>query len=233
MKQLVRAYFFLTLFGTLVIGLEHLFVPAAVRAVVVERVVGQEYVLQQLLEFARRPLLIGVHATAGVLFALLVPLQLSSRFRARYLPLHRAAGWIFVISAWTVGVSGVGVAYAYPFAGRAGVIPNAVSASFLIASTLMAVTSARQGQLERHRAWMTRVVAVGLGIALSRAYVLLLVQGFGLPAREALAQVFWLGSGSNLLLAELWLRFGRAESRQPARQRQAGNGVEYMVESAS
>ena len=64
-------------------------------------------------------------------------------------------------------------------------------------------------RLNRHGEWMLRVVAVALGIGLSRVYLSALVHFGGLAASEAMGIVFWLGSGSNLLITEIWLRARR------------------------
>jgi uncharacterized membrane protein len=218
LKWLPRCYFFLLLAGTLVIGIEHLLVPASERVALVSRFAGADYATHQIPEFASRPVLIGAHAIGGILFASIVPLQLWRKFRQRQRRVHRWSGWTFILACWFTAVTGVMVAYAYPFAGRAGVIPNLVSAVCLIWFTLAAVSSARRRDFAAHERWVLRTVAIGFGIALARVLLPILVQWFGLDARQALGQVFWLGSGLNLLLMEAWLRRRATSSATPARR---------------
>lgn len=205
MKRLPSLYVGFLVVATLVIGLEHLLVPPSARAPMVALFSGSEYATNQLDAFAARPWLIGIHAASGVIFASMVPLQLWRGLRAARPSWHAMTGWTFIIAAWCSAASGIGVAYAYPFAGRAAVIPNVVSAIAIAGFTIAAVRSARRRDFGSHTRWMLRASAIGLGIALSRLYLPLLVQGLGLPPHEAMAQVFWLGSGTNLLLVEFWI----------------------------
>jgi len=142
------AYFFAVLVGTLLIGLEHLFLPMTVRVSTVQGVAGHDYAINQLGAFARKPFLIGLHAVFGVLFASMI----------------------------------------------------------LIGLMATAIDHARKREIAKHEEWVLRAAMCGLGIALSRLYLMILVQWLGLPARESMAQVFWLGASTNLLLVELWIR---------------------------
>jgi uncharacterized membrane protein len=200
-----RAYLVVLVVGALVIGLEHLLIDPQTRAMTVRLFAGPAYASRQMAAFAAEPWLIGIHAASGVLFTLLVPWQLSTRLR-RERRLHRWAGYVFVVCAWTMAATGVAVSYAYPFAGRAGMIPNLLFGALLAFCTVAGVQNARRRRIDAHRAWMLRAAGIGLGIVLSRLYLPLLVQVFGLPADQAMAQVFWLGSGTNLVLVEWWLR---------------------------
>ena len=206
MRRFGYVYFLAVLIGTLVIGLEHLFLPMAIRVSTVRSVAGQDYALNQLGAFARRPFLIGLHAAFGVLFASIIPMQFWRGFRRRFRSAHKWIGWTFAISTVAVAVTGIGVSYAYPFAGRAGVVPNVIFGLILVALMVTAVNHARSREIAKHEEWVLRAAMCGLGIALSRLYLMILVQWFGLPARESMAQVFWLGAGTNLLLVELWIR---------------------------
>ena len=210
-----RVYLVVLVVGALVIGLEHLIVPPQVRATTVQLFAGSVYATRQMSAFAASPLLIGVHALAGVIFTALVPVQLSASVRWRSTRVHRWTGYAFVASAWIVAISGVAVSYVYPFAGRAGMIPNLLSAALLMFCTVAGILNVRRGELAAHRAWMMRAMAIGLGIVLSRVYLPLLVQVFKLPADEAMAQVFWLGSGTNLLMVEWWLQRARGRTKPP------------------
>jgi uncharacterized membrane protein len=215
MKTLVVVYYWTIVATTLAIGVEHFALAPQIRASLVAHIAGAEYAVTQLGAFAKKPLLIGVHAAAGIAFGIAAPLQLAPWIRRRFRRLHRICGWIFIAAAWATGLTGIGVGYAYPFAGRASLVPNVVFASMLVAFTTRAVISARRRDFAEHERWMVRSAAIGLGIGIARLCLFVFVQGFGLPASAALGQVFWLGCGSNLVLAETWLRRRRAP-RAPA-----------------
>jgi len=200
------AYFFAVLVGTLLIGLEHLFLPMTVRVSTVQGVAGHDYAINQLGAFARKPFLIGLHAVFGVLFASMIPMQFWRAFRRKFRSAHKLIGWMFAVSTVVVAVTGIGVSYVYPFAGRAGVVPNLIFGLILIGLMATAIDHARKREIAKHEEWVLRAAMCGLGIALSRLYLMILVQWLGLPARESMAQVFWLGASTNLLLVELWIR---------------------------
>lgn len=208
MKRWYFVYLFALVAGSLLIGFEHMLIPPQTRVSIVSQFAGQKYASTQLSAFAQNPLLIDFHALAGILFASLVPVQLWNGLRQKRPAIHRMSGWSFIVTSWVLAISGVAVSYAYAFAGRAAVIPNIISASAMISFTVAALMSAKRRHFDLHRAWMLRAAAIGLGIALSRIYLPILVQFFHLPSDQAMAQVFWLGSGTNLFLTELWLRRG-------------------------
>ena len=202
--------------GSLAIGLQHLLLPAPVRHVMAAQFAGPDYVARQSMAFDDHPLLINVHAAFGVIFALTAPVQFWSALRNRNRPLHRLLGYTFAATALLVAVTGAAVAYVYPFTGAFGLLPNTLSAAAIIYATVRAVKAARRRDFVDHRAWMVRVTAIGLGIALARMYVLIFVQVAGLSAQSAVALSFWLGSGTLLLLAELYLAAGRPRRRAEA-----------------
>lgn len=198
-------YFLFLLVGTIIIGLEHLLVPVEMRFPLVTTIAGSTYANVQLAAFDARPWLIGFHSLSGLLFAFAIPPQIWPGLRRRRPNLHRISGWVFVVSAWASGVTGVAVALVYPFAGAAAVIPNLVSAIALFGCTITAIRCVRKRDINGHVRWMLRTAAIGLGIVLSRIYLSALIQGLGLPPDDALAQAFWLGSGTNLVLLEIWM----------------------------
>ncbi len=109
---------------------------------------------------AALPILVP-HALTAVIAILLGPLQFSSRFRRKYLNLHRALGKVYVIC----------VMIAAPFAALLashgpGLLPvaGAVQAAFWIVTTLAAFLTARRRQITHHRQWMVRSYGVGCTI---------------------------------------------------------------------
>lgn len=154
---------------------------------------------------AHAPLLVYLHVFGAAVSLLLWPLQLAPGLRRRRPALHRGVGWLLLVLG--VGVGGVSglllalQAHGGPWA-RSGF---ALLALLWLASGVLAVRCARQGDLPGHRRWMLRQVALALAAVTLR---LLLPAGIvaGLPLALAYPLVAWLCWVPNLLLAEWLLR---------------------------
>jgi uncharacterized membrane protein len=111
---------------------------------------------------ADRELLVP-HILAGTFALLIGPLQFSSRFRLRYLRLHRVLGRIYVISVFIGATTGVALAFGRPgFPGTTG------QAAAWVVCTTAALITARNRQIVQHRQWMIRSYAVTFTFVSSR-----------------------------------------------------------------
>ena len=93
-----------------------------------------------------------VHGFFGALALLLGAFQLSNRFRARYLGVHRVLGYIYIASVF------ISVPFAIVVAIKID-SPSLVAASATqsfgwVASTLIALYCVRNGNIIQHRRWM-------------------------------------------------------------------------------
>lgn len=116
------------------------------------------------LRLASVPFAFFLHSLAGVLFGVLGPLQFVRALRRRFGTLHRLAGRAFVLAGAGLALSGLGLLLqvesittslldtARGFFGLA-----------LIAALALGVAAARAGDMIRHRAWMIRAYAIGMG----------------------------------------------------------------------
>jgi uncharacterized membrane protein len=111
---------------------------------------------------ADRHLLIP-HALAGTLALLIGPVQFSSRFRERYLNVHRALGRIYAGAVCVGSFTGVALA-----AGRPGLPGTSMQAAAWLICTGAAVVAARNRQIAVHRQWMARSYAVTFTFVSSR-----------------------------------------------------------------
>lgn len=111
---------------------------------------------------ADRHLLIP-HALAGTTALLIGPLQFSSRFRQRFLKLHRVLGRVYVISVFVGSFTGIALA-----AGRPGLPGTSMQAAAWIVCTTAAFITARNRQIAAHRQWMARSYAVTFTFVSSR-----------------------------------------------------------------
>lgn len=114
--------------------------------------------LAHLIELARAPALLAVHAIAGAVALLVTPWQLAPRWRARHRGAHRQLGYLYVAG---VGISGLaGFAMAFGAWGLPSKLGLGTLAVLWLFTTTMAVQRARAGDLEGHATWMLRSFAL-------------------------------------------------------------------------
>ena len=151
----------------------------------------------------REPWLI-VHVAAAATALLLGPAQFFPRLRARYLPLHRWTGRVYVLGCAVGGVSGLVLA----FGASTGIVSTAgfglLSAVWLV-STWMAWRRAVQRRLPDHRAWVIRSFALTLAAVTLRIY-LPLAGLLPIPSDVSYRAISFLCWVPNLVLSEVYLR---------------------------
>ena len=105
------------------------------------------------------------HGLTSAIALLLGPMQFSERLRRRYAKLHRGAGRIYVAGVLIGAPLGV---YVQLFQQRTMGMPASFTAAALVQSgtwmltTLIAFVFILKGNIDQHRAWMTRSFAVAL-----------------------------------------------------------------------
>jgi uncharacterized membrane protein len=81
--------------------------------------------------------------------------QFSNRLRARYLPIHRVLGYIYVISVLAATPLAVAVAMKLSVS-PSRFVANCVNSSGWLVTTLIALYCVRSGNIAQHRRWMIR-----------------------------------------------------------------------------
>ena len=116
------------------------------------------------LRLAAVPVSFFLHSLAGVLFGALGPLQFVRALRLRFGMLHRLAGRIFVLAGAGLALSGLAL-LAQVESIATGLLDAArgVFGLTLIAVLVLGVAAARAHDMLRHRAWMIRAYAIGMG----------------------------------------------------------------------
>ena len=115
---------------------------------------------------AAMPLPVVVHIVSAAVFAILGAFQFAAGFRRRRPGWHRAAGRVVVASGLLAGLSGLWLALFYPRGQHVGDLLTGfrvVFGSAMVASTVLGFVTIRRGDVRRHRAWMTRAYALGVG----------------------------------------------------------------------
>ena len=156
---------------------------------------------------ADRQLLIP-HTLAGMLALLIGPLQFSSRFRQRYLNIHRVLGRVYVVSVFVGSFTGIALAW-----GRPGLPGTSMQAAAWMVCTTAAFLTARNRQIVPHRQWMARSYAVTFTFVSSR--VLNLVPAYWSHLGDVLSAVGVIAfTLASLLIVDLGLNWHELTTRR-------------------
>lgn len=167
--------------------------------------------------YNERPFPIALHAVAGIVFWLSVPLQFSTRVRQNRPRLHKISGRIALLAALVLSLSSLWlIVFNPPVAGwlhRATLGVTAVGTLFAFAMALWAV---KNHKIAKHRAWVMRAVGIAYGASTTAFVAIPVYLAFGeFPAwMEEVNRL--IGLLVNLVFVEWWLRRKRAKpSRTP------------------
>jgi hypothetical protein len=165
--------------------------------------------------YVEHPGIALLHILPGLLFLVLAPLQFVARIRRDHIRVHRWLGRVLIICAAISGLFALAAAFLFP--AYMGVTTQSATVFFgviFLVSLAKAYFHIRHKRVALHNQWIIRVVAVAMGVASIRLYIaLFMAMGFGFD--EVFGASFWLGLGTNLLIAEIWIN----QARSPARQR--------------
>jgi uncharacterized membrane protein len=162
--------------------------------------------------FAAHPRVTLTHVAAGGVFLFLGPLQFSSSIRRRYPALHRWCGRLLMLLAVLTGVSGLYFGLFVPFSGRAEATVIALVGVLLLGSIARAYVAIRRYEVERHREWMIRAFALGVGISTVRLVAAVLdvaLTPYGITPERLFVLSLWIGWLLTVVAAELWIRHTR------------------------
>jgi len=163
-------------------------------------------------QFARTGALVlhaGVSATALILGAL----QFFPRIRARWPVWHRRAGTLYVICCMIGGMAALLLALGTS-AGPIGTAGFGLLGLLWLGTTAQAWRYARGHDFVRHRRWMTRSYALTFAAVTLRLYLPVVFIAHWNPdvGYRAISFLCWV---PNLIVAELWLRYGGGVRTSP------------------
>lgn len=155
---------------------------------------------------ANSPILTLTHVVAGAVFLTLGLLQFSAAIRKRHLGFHRWSGRALVMLAVFAGLTGLWLGIVTPYSATER-LPTAAAGAMFLAAPAFAVAAVRRGDIARHREWMIRFFAVGLGIVVIRLVGAPLAWLLS-PARfgDVIGWTFWAGWLISLTVGEVWIR---------------------------
>jgi uncharacterized membrane protein len=152
------------------------------------------------------------HAGGGILALSLGPWGFWGTFRNKFLRLHRWMGRIYLLSVLVGSVAGLYMAET-AFGGLPTRIGFSILAGLWLMTGAMAYTHIRQANVRVHREWMIRNYALTLSAVTLRVWMpLFSAMGYGFP--EVYTTVAWLCWVPNLLVAELIISTGRAQTER-------------------
>jgi len=163
--------------------------------------------------FFGAPLPVVVHILSASVFAVLGAFQFAPRFRRRRPGWHRGAGRLLVACGLLVGLSGLWMTLFYSLPASDGQLLYAlrlVFGSAMIVSIVLSFAAIRRGDVKRHRAWMIRGYAIGLGAGTQALTLAAGAMISGPPSELSRALLMGAGWVINLAVAEWAIR------RQPA-----------------
>lgn len=162
--------------------------------------------------FFADPVPVVVHIVAVTLYAILGAFQFVPGIRRRRIGWHRAAGRLLVLCGLLVAFSGIWLTLFYP---RPDDVGDAVTGVRLVVGSAMAmcvvlaVAAVRRRDIARHRAWMIRGYALGMGAgtqAFTQLPWILLVGPLDKTSKAVLMTGAWL---INAVVAEWIIRRAR------------------------
>jgi hypothetical protein len=155
------------------------------------------------------PLPVVLHILSAGVYAILGPFQFSTRFRRRRPGWHRVAGRLLVLCGLVVGLSALWMTLFYPRPVGDGDLLFAfrlVFGSAMVVSIVLGFGAILRGDVTRHREWMLRGYALGLGAG-TQVLTLLVGGLIGGPPNE-LSRALLMGAAwvINLAVAEWAIR---------------------------
>ncbi len=197
-------------------------VPAAAGTVrLVELATGAE-ITPDNARFFESPVPVVVHIVSVVVYSVLGAFQFAPRFRRRHPGWHRAAGRVLVVAGLLSALSGLWLTLFFPVPARDEGLLEAIRIVVVLAMTTSIVVgfhAALRREFARHRAWMIRGYALGMGAGTQAVVIGPVMAIAGTPTRLAWALLMGFSWAINVAVAEWIIRRGARPRRTAARNR--------------
>ena len=169
---------------------------------------GPDWYLVQMPLYSQHAVMTFLHVVPAFLFVLLASIQLMPSIRRRYPVIHRWNGRLFVLLGISIGLSGLAMAVIMPFGGMLESIGTVFIAGAFLFSLFMGVYHIRGKNIAAHRAWMTRMLAIGFSPITMRFFFTGFLYLSDIPARDVFALCMLFGVIVNLAAVEWWMKRG-------------------------
>lgn len=175
--------------------------------------------------FARNEFLTLLHILPGALFLILAAVQFMPSVRHRHLQFHRWSGRFLVILGLIIGISALVMSYKMNIGGANETAATTLYSIVFLFCISKAYLLARRREITRHREWMIRAYAVGLGVATTRPIVGAFFAFRRLTPHEFFGIAFWLGFTTTFMAAEAWIDYTRTHGANLVRTEPFGSDV--------
>ena len=161
--------------------------------------------------FFSSPIPVVLHIVGAAVYIVLGAFQFVPSIRRRNPAWHRRAGRVAIVSGLVAALSALWMTQFYALPASDGALLHAFRLVFgfgMVGSIVLGFLAIRRREIARHRAWMMRGYAIGLGAGTQAMLFLFGELIFGKP--DVLARALLMGAAwtLNLLLAE-WIIRGR------------------------
>lgn len=190
------------------------FIPIAAGIFRLVQLGGAAAVTPENARFFAAPWPVVLHIASAMVFCVLGAFQFSANLRHRYPRWHRAAGRILVPAGLVAALAGLWMTQFYPTiefdGGRVLYVIRLLAGSGMALCLCLGLAAIRSRDVPRHRAWMMRGYALGLGAG---TQVLTHMPWYLAPGIHGeLARTIFMAAGwaINLAVAEWFIARGRA-----------------------
>ena len=155
-----------------------------------------------------------LHIVSVSVFCILGAFQFSSSLRHRRPGWHRAAGWVLVPCGLIAALTGLWLSHFFPPGEHDGELLYAIRllvGSAMILFILVGLYAIRWRDFARHRAWMMRGYAIGIGAGTQALVGIPWVLFIGTPGELSRALLLGVGWTINLAVAEWIIRRRRIQ----------------------
>jgi hypothetical protein len=160
--------------------------------------------------FGEHPVMTFLHILPGALFMILGPMQFTPGVRARHERGKHWTGRVFLVVAFIVGVSAIGMPFVMlPIGGVNEAAASILFAIIFLVSLGKAWWYGRKHHVALYREWLIRAFAIGLAISTIRPIIGIFFGVSGLPPQVFFGTAFWIGFTLHLMLAEVWINYTR------------------------
>jgi peptidoglycan biosynthesis protein MviN/MurJ (putative lipid II flippase) len=138
-------------------------------------------------------------------FLFVAPLQLVPRFRTRRAGIHRRLGYVLLAIAVPYAITGILLSVYQPGFGPLGGLASGLAGAWFVNCAVRAYLAIRRRDIDRHREWMLRMLAIAYGIAIVRLLFLAIVAIEPIDPMALGAATFWAGWLLAALPTEWWI----------------------------
>jgi uncharacterized membrane protein len=184
-------------------------IPLAAGAVRLTQLAGGAEITPANARFFASPLPVVLHIVGAAVYIILGAFQFAPAFRRRWPGWHRVAGRLVVLCGLLVGLSALWMTLFYPWPKGDGALLYALRLLFgsaMVISIVLGFTAIRRGDVRRHRAWMMRGYALGLGAGTQALTLLAGELTLGPPSELSRALLIGAAWVINLAVAEWAIR---------------------------